>query len=39
MFGTNTVAQRRNTTNTVFWDFVAATRAAIATVEATQPVP
>lgn len=39
MFGTNTVAQRRNTTNTVFWDFVAATRAAIATIEATQPIP
>lgn len=39
MFGTNTVAQRRNTTNTVFWNFVAATRTAIATIEATQPVP
>ncbi|MEV4756919.1 poly-gamma-glutamate hydrolase family protein [Micromonospora sp. NPDC049559] len=30
MFGTNTRAQRKNTTLPVFWDFVAATRVALA---------
>ncbi|MFY1631891.1 poly-gamma-glutamate hydrolase family protein [Solwaraspora sp. WMMB335] len=38
MFGTNTRSQRKNTTNTLFWDFVAATRTAIAQIEATQPI-
>ncbi|TDC82769.1 hypothetical protein E1193_10835 [Micromonospora sp. KC606] len=38
MFGTNTRPQRKNTTNQVFWDFVAATRLAIAQTEATQPI-
>ncbi|MEV1287188.1 poly-gamma-glutamate hydrolase family protein [Micromonospora sp. NPDC049679] len=34
MFGTNTGAQRKNTTLAAFWTFVAATRAAIARHEA-----
>ncbi|HET6988400.1 MAG TPA: poly-gamma-glutamate hydrolase family protein, partial [Kribbella sp.] len=39
MFGTNTVADRKNTTRRLFWTFTAATRAAIADLEATQPIP
>jgi len=31
MFGTNTRADRKNTTLGLFWNFVAATRAAIVT--------
>lgn len=39
MFGVNTRAQRRHTTTQVFWDFVAASRNALARVEAEQPIP
>ncbi len=38
MFGTNTRADRKNTTRPIFWSFTNATRAAIADVEATQPI-
>ncbi|MFI5731804.1 poly-gamma-glutamate hydrolase family protein [Kribbella sp. NPDC051587] len=38
MFGTNTRADRKNTTKPVFWAFTNATRAAIADVEATEPI-
>lgn len=38
MFGTNTRPERKNTTLAIFWAFTNATRAAIADVEATQPV-
>ncbi|TDD52653.1 hypothetical protein E1263_29030 [Kribbella antibiotica] len=38
MFGTYTRADRKNTTLPIFWSFVTATRAAIADLEATQPV-
>lgn len=38
MFGTNTRAGRKNTTLPIFWAFTTATRAAIADVEATQPI-
>ncbi len=38
MFGTNTRADRKNTTKPIFWSFVNATRAAIADLEATQPI-
>jgi phage replication-related protein YjqB (UPF0714/DUF867 family) len=34
MFGTNTRAERKNTTTPLFWDFVNAARAAIARLEA-----
>lgn len=34
MFGTNTRAQRKNTTTATFWAFVAAARTAIARIEA-----
>jgi len=37
MFGTNTRADRKNTTLPLFWTFTTATRAAIADLEATQP--
>ena len=30
MFGTNTAAQRKNTTTPLFWNFVAAVREALA---------
>jgi phage replication-related protein YjqB (UPF0714/DUF867 family) len=39
MFGTNTRADRKSTTLPLFWSFTAATRAAIADLEATQPLP
>jgi hypothetical protein len=39
MFGTNTRADRKNTTLQVFWSFTNATRAAIADLEAGQPLP
>lgn len=39
MFGINTVADRKNTTRRLFWTFTAATRAAIADLEADQPIP
>lgn len=38
MFGTNSRAERKNTTKPIFWSFVNATRAAIADLEATQPI-
>ena len=38
MFGTNTIAQRKNTTTAVFWSFTAAIRTAIARLEAGQVV-
>jgi phage replication-related protein YjqB (UPF0714/DUF867 family) len=39
MFGTNTRADRKNTTRQKFWSFTTATRAAITDLEATQPSP
>ena len=39
MFGTNTRADRKNTTLPLFWSFTTATRAAIADLESTQPLP
>ncbi|MFS8099120.1 poly-gamma-glutamate hydrolase family protein [Lentzea alba] len=38
MFTTNTAAQRKNTTTQLFWDFTTAMRAAVAGLEATQPI-
>jgi len=38
MFGINSRAERKNTTEPIFWAFANATRAAIADVEATQPI-
>lgn len=38
MFGINSRAERKNTLQDVFWSFTNATRAAIADVEATQPI-
>ncbi|MFD4753227.1 MULTISPECIES: poly-gamma-glutamate hydrolase family protein [unclassified Streptomyces] len=38
MFEVNTRAGRKKSTTPLFWDFTAATRAALATIEAAQPV-
>ncbi len=38
MFGVDTRAERRNTTNQVFWDFVAVCRNAVARLEAEQTI-
>ena len=38
MFGVNTLAERKNTTTQVFWDFVAACRNAVAQLEAEQAI-
>ncbi len=38
MFEVNTREQRKNTTTQVFWDFVAASRNALAQLEADQPI-
>jgi phage replication-related protein YjqB (UPF0714/DUF867 family) len=38
MFGVNTLAERKNTTTQVFWDFVAASRNAVAELEAEQAI-
>ncbi|MEU4289762.1 poly-gamma-glutamate hydrolase family protein [Kribbella sp. NPDC026596] len=39
MFRINTRADRKNTTLRLFWSFTTAARAAIADLEATQPIP